>query len=919
MTRFKNRHFLFNRLPMVVRSRGHLRSGAVFFFSLCAFYPAFADETVPRNPDHRGADVKPPAVKRTTGADREVSPKNEPRANKSRDGDAIETVVVQGQRASAVDAREAQEQAPNLIYVTPYKEIRKLPDVSVAEAVRRTPGISLETDEGEGRYVNIRGFDADLNSTTFGGLRLPPTNNASPFGGYRAVTLDSIPIGLVGAITVTKSNLPSQDAEDLGGTIEITPKTAPPGSAPFIQGNIGSGYEPLRGTPIYDVAVTAGGHFGGGPSGFFGEGPFSIVLTGSYYDDKRGIDDVEPGYIDGVAKPDPQYFAISNLQQRDYSLHRKRHSVGIDLGYQPDENNSYYIRAFDAGYTERYIRPFLNLTPDGNTVTLPSGALQDTLNNPSAIQKSLRDERETSTDRILTIGGKNIFRDAVLDYRLGYVIGNYIKPYDYNSSFNFNPTSPNATMTYSPTGRGHTPLYAIAGADYTNPANYTLDPGFNNSTANNYDKEYSLAANLELMVNWLGADSESIKFGASARLRHKGQSAQPYSYANLPALPLTAASVGGNETYYAGQYQNGVDIVPGYLQSQFGAGTISAADATAALQQSLNARENVTAGYIQYQLTLGKLGLVGGVRVENTVDHTHAFATGVDSSGNALPTSPVNAEKNYTNFFPSLQARYEIEPDLIARATFSSTLARPGFNQSTPALTFDLGSLQVTQGNPTLKPATADSFDISIEKYLEGAGILSLGFFDKEISNYIVPNVLTGQAAPSFLAIHDPVMLVSFSNAGSSYARGVEFNWQQKFEDLPGLLSALGAGFNMTYVDSKYEIRPGEYSPLPSTSKLTWNAAIFYQQGPWNLRLAAYSVSSDIFGIGSQRSNDIFNATRTSMDFGSSYALDDHLALYFNAKNLLNTPHAFYQGTPDRPIQREFYGETYQMGVRFDY
>jgi outer membrane receptor protein involved in Fe transport len=83
--------------------------------------------------------------------------------------------------------------------------------------------------------------------------------------------------------------------------------------------------------------------------------------------------------------------------------------------------------------------------------------------------------------------------------------------------------------------------------------------------------------------------------------------------------------------------------------------------------------------------------------------------------------------------------------------------------------------------------------------------------------------------------------------------------------------------------------------------------------------LAAYSVSSDLFGIGSQRSTDIFNATRTSMDFGSSYAIDENLAFYFNAKNLLNTPHAFYQGTPDHPIQREFYSETYQVGIRFDY
>lgn len=204
---------------------------------------------------------------------------------------ALEEITVTAQRTTEAEAREAQMEAPNLINIETFEAIRKLPDMSTAEAARRVPGISLETDEGEGRYVNIRGFDADLNSTTFGGLRLPPTNNASPFNGYRAVTLDSIPIGLVGAITVTKSNLPSQDAEALGGTIEITPKTAPPGGAPFFQGNVGSGYEPLRRTPVVDVAVTGGGRFGGSGD----NRPFSIVATATYYENKRGIDDVEPG------------------------------------------------------------------------------------------------------------------------------------------------------------------------------------------------------------------------------------------------------------------------------------------------------------------------------------------------------------------------------------------------------------------------------------------------------------------------------------------------------------------------------------------------------------------------------------------------------------------------------------------------
>ena len=83
--------------------------------------------------------------------------------------------------------------------------------------------------------------------------------------------------------------------------------------------------------------------------------------------------------------------------------------------------------------------------------------------------------------------------------------------------------------------------------------------------------------------------------------------------------------------------------------------------------------------------------------------------------------------------------------------------------------------------------------------------------------------------------------------------------------------------------------------------------------------MSAYSTSADLFGIGTDKTSDVFNATRTSMDFGGSYAVRDHWVLYFAAKNLLNTPHAFYQGTPDRPIQREFYDQTYTLGVRFDY
>ena len=108
---------------------------------------------------------------------------------------AVEQVVIQAQRSSNALARAAQKEAANLINLMTAEDIKKLPDVSAGEALRRIPGISLETDTGEGRYINIRGIDSDLNSTTFAGMRLPASNNASPQVGGRAVAMDAIPNG----------------------------------------------------------------------------------------------------------------------------------------------------------------------------------------------------------------------------------------------------------------------------------------------------------------------------------------------------------------------------------------------------------------------------------------------------------------------------------------------------------------------------------------------------------------------------------------------------------------------------------------------------------------------------------------------------------------------------------------------------
>jgi outer membrane receptor for ferrienterochelin and colicin len=125
------------------------------------------------------------------------------------------------------------------------------------------------------------------------------------------------------------------------------------------------------------------------------------------------------------------------------------------------------------------------------------------------------------------------------------------------------------------------------------------------------------------------------------------------------------------------------------------------------------------------------------------------------------------------NFFPTAQARYEIEPDLIARAAISSTIARPGYQQVTAATTVDSGSGNITTGNPNLKPTTATGLDLSIEQYLPHAGIASLGFFGKNIKDYIVQNVQQTAGGPQNLGGNlGIVKLISFANASTSHLFG---------------------------------------------------------------------------------------------------------------------------------------------------
>src|SRR5262249_58991101 len=93
------------------------------------------------------------------------------------------------------------------------------------EATQRIPGIVVQRDQGEGRYVLIRGTEPRLSATTINGERIGTTENTS-----RQIPLDTIPADLMGAIEITKVLTPDMEGDSIGGRVNLITKRAPAGT-----------------------------------------------------------------------------------------------------------------------------------------------------------------------------------------------------------------------------------------------------------------------------------------------------------------------------------------------------------------------------------------------------------------------------------------------------------------------------------------------------------------------------------------------------------------------------------------------------------------------------------------------------------------------------------------------------------------
>src|SRR5581483_255365 len=266
---------------------------------------------------------------------------------------ASQSVVVTAPRATGeAEAINVERTADNIVQVLPAEVIRSLPNANMADALARLPSVTLERDEGEGKYVQVRGTEPRLTNTTIDGINVP-----SPESGVRQIKFDAIPADIVESVEINKTLQANMDGDGIGGSINLVTKTA--SERPTVSLSGMGGYTPIiNGRGVVETTGTIGQRFGSSKK-------FGVLIGGSYDWNGRGIDDIEPVADRATNLPgQPLYF--DSIDIREYQYYRSRWGLAGSADYKLGDGSDVYIRGLYSdfkNYGDRWVYSLTDNNP----------------------------------------------------------------------------------------------------------------------------------------------------------------------------------------------------------------------------------------------------------------------------------------------------------------------------------------------------------------------------------------------------------------------------------------------------------------------------------------------------------------------------------------------------------------------------
>jgi TonB-dependent receptor len=823
----------------------------------------------------------------------------------------LEAITVTGLaiRDSTARALNQQRTSDAVTNVISSDSIGKFPDPNIAEALQRVPGLAIERDQGEGRYINVRGAPSVFSAVSVDGVTL-----ASPAPDTRAVDLDVIPSDIVGQIEVSKTLVPAQDADSIAGAVNIVTQSPFDTGAFTLRASGGASYNDLGGTSDVRGNFLVSNVFGA-------DERFGALFSAAYSKTDRQVDNVENAWVRRSTPEGGEIFGVAETLFKDYDTRRERVATTGVLDFRVTDFDRVYLRGSYARFEDDEYRNRLGIVWSDGTLRPGATDSSATFSTPH-LTKQWRHRVVRNELTTLTAGAEHDRERFRVDYNVSLSMAEQSYPNRDEVLYRTSSGQRPATVSYDFSRNPNLPSYSLF---ETNEHLELSRFAFRENTFREQDTEedeLSFAGNLELPATLAGTPT-TWKFGVKYRGKDKESDNEQWRDrrgASAPTTPLPELL--SDETSRNYDYLLGNKFAPGLTQGYLdGARPTSAVDATRRIPQSITSdyevTEDVYAAYGQAKMEFGRTDLLFGLRIERTELEGTAPQYNADTGEVTTGT----ADSSYTEYFPGVTLRHAFSGQLIGRAALTRAIARPNFIDVVPrveAADTSTALPTVSLGNPDLKPTLANNVDLSLEYYLEPLGLLSAGVFYKDLQDY--------QYTLTFLGTYDgaPARLTQPQNAPDGTAYGVELNWSQKFEQLPGWMAGFGVFANYTYTDAEMklgrEVAGRSKFPLQGQSENTYNLALFYEMAGFNARLSYTKRSDYIDEINADDPDlDLFWEGREQLDFTTSYRFNRSFEVFAEAKNLTNSAGLRYRGSKQRPEEYEKFGYSIFLGLKYDY
>ncbi|MDP2507049.1 TonB-dependent receptor [Oceanobacter sp. 3_MG-2023] len=818
--------------------------------------------------------------------------------------DMIDEVLVYGQSAQMQRALDRQRYSDRIISAVNADAIGELPDANAAEALQRIPGLSIERDQGEGRFVRVRGMGSDYNSVSVNGTQIP-----APEAGTRSVALDVIPSNLISSLVVTKSLTPDMDANSIGGAIEIESISALDREGPFYNADLEYSYDEL--TENTNPKLSLGG---GTTIAMDGDRRLGIAAAASYESRDFGSENTETGgaWDDGE---------LEEMEMRDYTINRERIGAALNLDYEHDINNAFHLRTLYSKFTDdeqrqALIAEFQELVIEDGEEERDGTSRASGDSGLGEVSRELKDRKETQTIKSVTFGGEHFINDWTVEYDLGTSSAKEDEPDSMDSAV--------FTAEVDNIGFNGSRQPILFGSELYDTSNFELDEI---ERVRSYSSDDLNVAKIDITRDLIVADYPAmVKFGGKLknRKKHMDVDIRKYSADDISLSDYTS----GSTDYSLGNF--GPSLSSSQLRSlmnTLAADADTEADAVAegfvdSLIEDYTIEEDVNAAYVMGRIDMDQLQLIGGLRHEQTKQKSKGYE--VNGDDNEANVSRTHFSNDYSHTLPSLLAKLDIAPDTQVRAAWTNSVVRPTFEMIRPNVAIDGDELEA--GNPDLKPLESSNLDLGIEHFMGNAGVISAFAFYKSIDNFSYETEISDNDYYNSLAGEDDTTTTTFENGRTATVKGLELAYSQKFATLPAPFNGLLLSANVTFVDSKATIESDDGDEhlsrtisLPQQSDTTGNLMVGYENDTISLRLAANYKSDYLDEVGNleDSSEDIKQSAQTQVDFNASYKVSEHIKVRFKAANLTDEPYYAYQGSERYNAQYEDYGPTYSLGLSY--